>query len=342
MKLDRLLAVSLALGLVSTSALAQDDPYDNRWYFGAAGGLVWPDGDRLTDDDVDLHYGVSIGRFFSPSMSVDLRFDRYQLDYDEATPGTSSRQQSIGLVGRYHFREGQDTRPYIMAGLGIQDHKSIYDKGRDVYGSVGLGVLHTYSDRVSMRLEGEYRHDNDRDTFNTGAGFDDFMLTLGFNFAIGERARAPQPEPMPEPAPQPVRRPTPEPIQARQAEPEPEPEVVFEFSAAVTFDLNSARLQPSAIAELNDAVEVLSMHTQLSHIEIAGHTCDLGAAGYNQTLSEQRAQAVRDYLVEHGIAADRLSVRGYGEDRPKVPNTSDSNRQQNRRVELVVMGKSEG
>lgn len=114
--------------------------------------------------------------------------------------------------------------------------------------------------------------------------------------------------------------------------------MIYEFDAAVFFEFDSARLRPAAITELNAAATVINQRTELTRIEVAGHTCDIGAADYNQGLSERRAQAVRDHLVNQGgVNANRLVVRGYGENRPKVPNTSNENRQQNRRVELVVI-----
>jgi len=338
-KLDRLLTLSLLLAVLATPVLAQDDPYDNRWYAGAAGGLVWPDSDRLTDERPDMHFGIHLGRFVSPALSLDLRLDRYKLDYDEGFGASGNvTQQSYGLVGRYHFTEGR-TRPYFLAGLGIQDHDNFFDEGRDIYASAGLGFLHTFSDRVSMRLEAEYRRDNDRSTIDQERGFSDTLVTLGFNFPFGERPRAAAPAP----APQPVRRPAPEPAPrpAPEPTPEPEPEVIFEFSSEVTFGLNSATLQPAAVAELDDAIELLTMHPELTLIQVAGYTCDLGESDYNQKLSQRRAQAVHDYLVENGLEDDRLSVRGFGEARPKVPNTSDANRRENRRVELRVMERSD-
>jgi len=54
-------------------------------------------------------------------------------------------------------------------------------------------------------------------------------------------------------------------------------------------------------------------------------------------LSDKRAQAIKEYLVSQGVAADRLTARGYGEDRPRFPNDSEANRAKNRRVELVPM-----
>jgi len=73
-------------------------------------------------------------------------------------------------------------------------------------------------------------------------------------------------------------------------------------------------------------------------IEIGGHTDNVGKPDYNLKLSDARAAAVRQWLIEHGIAAARLTSRGYGDTQPLVPNTSDENRARNRRVELKRAG----
>ena len=68
--------------------------------------------------------------------------------------------------------------------------------------------------------------------------------------------------------------------------------------------------------------------------EVGGHTDNVGKAAYNMSLSDRRAAAVKDWLVAHGVAASRLSSRGYGDTVPLVPNDSDAHRARNRRVEL--------
>jgi OOP family OmpA-OmpF porin len=68
--------------------------------------------------------------------------------------------------------------------------------------------------------------------------------------------------------------------------------------------------------------------------EVGGHTDNVGAADYNLKLSAARANAVRTWLVTHGIAQTRVTAKGYGDTNPLAPNTSDSNRAKNRRVEL--------
>jgi OOP family OmpA-OmpF porin len=99
------------------------------------------------------------------------------------------------------------------------------------------------------------------------------------------------------------------------------------------FDTDEAEIKARGYAILQEVVEVLERNPGV-RVEIAGHTDSRGSDGYNQLLSERRAQAVRDFLVEAGIDADRLTARGYGESRPAVPNTSDENMAKNRRVQL--------
>jgi len=71
---------------------------------------------------------------------------------------------------------------------------------------------------------------------------------------------------------------------------------------------------------------------------LEGHTCSLGSREYNQALSERRANAVRDWLVTHGVSQDRLMIMGFGEDRPVADNNSEEGRRYNRRVRVRTVG----
>jgi outer membrane protein OmpA-like peptidoglycan-associated protein len=95
--------------------------------------------------------------------------------------------------------------------------------------------------------------------------------------------------------------------------------------------LSSAQLKLSRVADaLRDSSERLI---------IEGHTDSRGADSYNMDLSRRRAEAVRDYLVGRGVAADRISVMAYGKNRPIADNMSAEGRANNRRVEIVLEGK---
>ncbi len=99
------------------------------------------------------------------------------------------------------------------------------------------------------------------------------------------------------------------------------------------FDTDEAEIKARGYAILQEVVKVLKMNPGV-RVEIQGHTDNRGSDSYNQRLSERRAQAVRSFLIESGIDADRLTAKGYGESRPAVPNTSDANMAKNRRVQL--------
>jgi outer membrane protein OmpA-like peptidoglycan-associated protein len=74
------------------------------------------------------------------------------------------------------------------------------------------------------------------------------------------------------------------------------------------------------------------------NIEVGGYTDNVGSDGFNQTLSENRASAVRSYLVEQGVVTGSVTAKGFGNSLPVASNGSSSGRQENRRVELVVSG----
>ena len=102
----------------------------------------------------------------------------------------------------------------------------------------------------------------------------------------------------------------------------------------VLFDFNKSTLQPSSDAALQPAASLMAADKALK-LEIQGHTDNVGNDAYNQTLSEARAKAVATWLTQHGVAADRLTAKGYGKTKPVADNGSDEGRAKNRRVEIA-------
>ena len=96
-------------------------------------------------------------------------------------------------------------------------------------------------------------------------------------------------------------------------------------------------LLPTAFPILEEVKAALQANPQIRKVEIQGHTDDRGNDDRNMDLSQRRAATVVTWLTSHGVAADRLEPKGYGETRPLVPNTTGQNRQQNRRVEFVIL-----
>jgi len=106
----------------------------------------------------------------------------------------------------------------------------------------------------------------------------------------------------------------------------------------VHFEFDSAKLTSDSIGILDGAVRTLKKHSTIK-AEVAAHTDSMGSDSYNYNLSGLRAKTVLDYLVAHGIAANRLKPKGYGESMPIADNGTDKGRAMNRRVELRILSK---
>ncbi len=107
------------------------------------------------------------------------------------------------------------------------------------------------------------------------------------------------------------------------------------FKSDVLFGVNSSALKAGSYDELNRVARVLNQYPQTT-ITIAGHTDSTGSGEYNQKLSERRAGAVKNALVGMGVNPARMTAVGYGETRPIADNNTESGRQMNRRVEILI------
>lgn len=104
----------------------------------------------------------------------------------------------------------------------------------------------------------------------------------------------------------------------------------------IFFDFNKAELKDESKVELDKVVAFMKKNPSL-RIEIGGHTDNIGGKAYNLQLSEKRAASVSTYVTSHGISADRLTNKGYGDAMPVADNTSESGRAQNRRTEFKII-----
>ena len=109
----------------------------------------------------------------------------------------------------------------------------------------------------------------------------------------------------------------------------------------VLFDTGQYSLKPGAREKLAKVAGILLAYPSLN-IEVGGYTDNVGGDAMNQTLSEHRADSVRDYLVKEGVASGSVSAKGYGNSLPVASNDNTAGRQQNRRVELLVSGDAIG
>ncbi|MGM0576171.1 MAG: OmpA family protein [Myxococcota bacterium] len=111
--------------------------------------------------------------------------------------------------------------------------------------------------------------------------------------------------------------------------------LVITLASGAMFATGSAELRSAAKEKIDRVADYLTEHPERS-IVIEGHTDDRGSAVYNEQLSRERAQAVRDYLAVKGVPTDQMRVKAYGEERPVASNDTSEGRATNRRVEIVM------
>lgn len=133
-----------------------------------------------------------------------------------------------------------------------------------------------------------------------------------------------------EQAPMPVAAPAPAPAPAPEPPPPPPPSFVIKD---VNFDFDKSTLKPAATSTLDRVADELRQQPDVRY-EVAGFTDSVGSERYNQGLSERRARAVADYLMQRGVSSGQLTVRGYGESNPVASNNDATGRAANRRVEV--------
>ena len=116
--------------------------------------------------------------------------------------------------------------------------------------------------------------------------------------------------------------------------------ILITFNSGLVFDTESYNLRETTKANLADLSATLKKYDD-TNILIEGHTDNTGEDTYNQKLSENRADAVENYLVEQGIKNSRVTTKGYGESQPLDSNESETGRQKNRRVDVAIYANKE-
>lgn len=112
--------------------------------------------------------------------------------------------------------------------------------------------------------------------------------------------------------------------------------LIVKFDSGILFDVNKSDLKDAARTNIANLATSMKNNPE-TNIMVIGHTDDTGSDSYNYTLSQQRAQSVKNYAVANGVSASRISTVGKGETEPIADNTTDDGRAQNRRVEIVIV-----
>ncbi len=110
----------------------------------------------------------------------------------------------------------------------------------------------------------------------------------------------------------------------------------------IQFALDSAVILPESFGLLTEIADSMIRDLPTRHVEVQGHTDNSGTPDHNKVLSEQRADAVRLWLVQHGVTADRLIAAATARRSPWFPNSSPANRGRNRRVQFIILDADTG
>jgi outer membrane protein OmpA-like peptidoglycan-associated protein len=141
---------------------------------------------------------------------------------------------------------------------------------------------------------------------------------------VGHPPPPPPPPPLPPPPP-----PAPKRVEVSQNQ--------IVIHEKIQFETGKAAIRPESFDLLNEVTAVIQANPQITRLSVEGHTDSVGTDNQNQLLSDKRAAAVLKYLVDHGIAAGRLLSKGWGESKPIGDNATEEGREQNRRVEFVIV-----
>ena len=273
-------------------------------------------------------FGGSVSYFLTEDVSLGLSYGEYHdiRSDDRQDFGARGRKNVKGnlssLDATYHFgTPGVGLRPFVSAGVGHQSLSNLTPRtGRDhtTFGNVGAGAKYYFTENVFAKasVDGMYGFDNNQAEWMAGVGF-------GVNFGGSTKPVA---APVAEPAPV-------EPVVYEEVE---EVAEAVRVELDVKFDFDKADVKQDSYSDIENLAEFMKQYPQTA-TTVEGHTDSVGNAAYNQKLSERRAAAVRDTLVnQYGVEADRVNAVGYGKDRPVADNATNEGRAINRRVEASV------
>jgi OmpA-OmpF porin, OOP family len=330
------IALAAAFLCTAGSALAQEEVINPSWYVMPTVVGIKPDADFGTDKK-DWGGGLKFGKAVHPLWDIQIgathaRSEENGFDYRQTLVGADA----LLMLSRKNFR------PFLLVGVGGQKDRMGrpglgIQHGWSPYATAGLGFQVGINDRWSLQADARAVKGwiDDEDKF----GFDKSLnkyVSVSLNYAFN-----PPPRPAPAPAPAPVVETPPPPPPAPVAP--PPPPARFEkvtLSATELFAFDSATLnQPQP--KLDEIAAALQADPSITDVDINGYTDRLGSDKYNQKLSERRANAVREYLVAHGIDGGRLKAYGKGKANPVVTDCNQKKRAElieclapNRRVEV--------
>ncbi len=276
---------------------------------------------------LEAGYGWALGRTV---LGIDAGYgynSTGRSSYFSGNQGYGSHDYGLGL--KFGIPVTDKLMPYAKLGYGhlVGTGSASGLSGNGANG--GLGVEYLFAPHWSVA--GEW---NTMSVSNNANTMNNNTYTVGVNYYFGAAkpprhvAAAAAPAPVVAPAPEPVAAPAPAPERWR---------IITEEKPVsldgANFKFNSAVLNKTADEKLTQVVDFSKNYPE-ADINVDGYTDNVGPKAYNVKLSQRRADAVKAYLVKHGVAADRIHTKGYGMANPVASNKTAEGRAQNRHVEV--------
>lgn len=329
-------AVLAAAGIAIAGSAQAQEPV----YYAAPGLLLLDIDEEAMLEDQDIGFTFALGVDFDRRWSAELGFMEAEPAYADDVVGADLDTWQVNL--RYTLGQPRDRlRPYIMGGVGNID----IDGENDTLLNYGAGLEFELRDQVILRGGMSRYNYLGRD------GDIGFNAELVYYFSERNPPRQPEPEPRPEPV-------AVAPPSDSDGDGVPDPdddcpntpsnyavdengcpiliEEIARFELQVNFDFDESVIRDEDVPEIEDLAEFLREYDGVM-LQLEGHTDNVGAPLYNLDLSQRRADAVRDMLIEDfGISPGRIAAQGFGEQLPVADNETEAGREANRRVVAVV------
>jgi len=337
--------------LLGTLAFAQDYNYEIT----PVVGYNIAEGNLNLDNQVlygaEMQYN-GFNSLIKPELSV-LYTDA---DYENSTVTTDIYR--IALNGVYEYKSLGMIKPLAKIGFGYETmDKHLAENKDSAFFNAGIGAKVPFTDAIALKLESVYMLKN-----NNGRLDSNLALLAGINFAFGPKAQpvaAPVAAPTPVPAPVVAPAPTPAPA-PKSVDGDNDKDGVLNsvdkcpttpaghkvdkdgcsklVNLHINFDTASYKVKDAYQSKVKEFADFLKTMPNYD-AKIVGHTDSVGSDKSNQTLSENRANAVKNLIIKEGVEAKRISSKGMGEKAPTTTNDTVEGKTENRRIEAELIKK---
>lgn len=331
----RKIAIACIAAMASVAAFGQNNVeyYKTNWFAGVGGGInVGFDGQKYVSRQ-ESHSGAG--------LAVDVYAGKWLNDWGGFRVGWQ------GLTVSEQYTDfGEKNFNYVHADALLRPHKNIIpylhvgyvhvDKS-NIAGGVGLMTPFRVTDKISIVPDVRYAvMGNHAYAEGKRRPASNLAITVGLAFNLGGKLHVKK-EYVDREVVKYVDRPykVTDTVYVEVPDLQPMEDEINEFLKNVTlFEFDSFKITNEAQVGLDKVVDWMNKYPSV-RAKVDGHTDNVGTEAYNQNLSEKRAKAIVDYLVEKGIAANRLSYEGHGFSQPVADNETAAGRQQNRRIEIT-------